>query len=412
MKSGKRSRRLLVGAVASALLCVGFTASQAAPRARVQANHPAATQRRSNQTFEAAAQRGDTYLHQGNRPAALREFETATTLAPTNAKLWQLVGDLRFSLDKAPEALSAWERAAALQPWNDAIVDRLARGAVRVGDYERAVAAETRVVSLLADTLESAPETMRTDVGTGNAEPIGHAYMNHLGVLSELAVLSGDFTTAEESARKLMKFAPDAVDGKIALAYVHLHAAEYDDAEDLYREVVAVAPGNATALNNLGNILYMRKDFNGASDLFERILEVDDVSEYSQSIALANLGELLQLQSAFKDAKAMYDQAIAIQPKGAWGYMGLAALLDVTGHYDEATDRMIDGWERDQNHLTRLNMHFYKDEWTWQRDALIAEVEGDTPLAQQLWGKILSGDVPMLKKSAAWHLRTLSLSER
>ena len=145
MKSGKRSRRLLVGAVASALLCVGFTASQAAPRARVQANHPAATQRRSNQTFEAAAQRGDTYLHQGNRPAALREFETATTLAPTNAKLWQLVGDLRFSLDKAPEALSAWERAAALQPWNDAIVDRLARGAVRVGDYERAVAAETQI---------------------------------------------------------------------------------------------------------------------------------------------------------------------------------------------------------------------------------------------------------------------------
>ena len=77
---------------------------------------------------------------------------------------------------------------------------------------------------------------------------------------------------------------------------------------------------------------------------------------------------------------AMYDQAIELQPEGAWGYMGKAALLDVTGQYDDAVDQMIDGWERDQNQLTRLNMHFYMDEWAWQRDALIAEIEGDTAI--------------------------------
>jgi hypothetical protein len=56
--------------------------------------------------------------------------------------------------------------------------------------------------------------------------------------------------------------------------------------------------------------------------------------------------------------------------------MGLAALLDVTGRHDAAVDAMIDGWERDANRMTRLNMHFFQPEWQWQRDALIAEIEG------------------------------------
>lgn len=419
MKSGNRSPRTLLAAAAVALVALTAQTATAAPalsrRAAPAKAKAVAVERRSDTALEAAAHRGHALLARGDRAGALRAFETATTLAPTNTKLWRLVGDLRYSLDRVPDALDAWERAAAISPWDDAIVERLARGSVRLGDYERAAAAEGRLTELLARASESHPEVARADVGFGQASTYGAAYRDHLGILSELAVLAGDFTTAEQAARKLMAAAPDAVDGRLALAYVHLHAAELDDAESLYREVLGVSPDNSTALNNLGNILYLRRDFDGAAELFERIVELGGeggATPYSQSIAYANLGELLQIQSAFKDARGLYQQAIDLQPKGAWGYMGMAALLDVTGDHDGATSAMIDGWERDRNRLSRLNMHFYKDEWAWQRDALIAEVEGDVDLAAELWSKIAAGDVPMLSKSAYWHLRALASEAR
>jgi tetratricopeptide (TPR) repeat protein len=238
--------------------------------------------------------------------------------------------------------------AAALAPWNDGLVERVARGSVRLGDFARAAEAEARVVALLARQLEEGGASVETSARDA-PWAIAESYVQHLGMLAELHVLAGDFTSAEQAARTLIRFAPTRTEGRLALAYVHLHGAEYDEAAELYEEIIRVEPENGPALNNLGNIQYMRRDFNAAAELFERILESDGASKYSQSIATANLGELLQLQSAFKDARAMYDQAIELQPEGAWGYMGKAALLDVTGQYDAAVDTMIDGWERDRN---------------------------------------------------------------
>lgn len=414
MKFGKRSGRLLTGAVASVVFCVGTGSALAAPspRATVPKGHSVVATRLKSQPLQGAAERAHALLERGDRAGALREFESALVGSPGNARLWQVVGDLRFALDRAPEALTAWERASALAPWDDTLAERVARGAVKLGDYERAAAAQLRVVDLLAERAQGDGSKTRKDLGSGRQVSLAETFRSHLGILSELAVLAGDFTTGEQAARRLIHFAPEAIDGRLALAYVHLHAAEFDDAADLYEEVLRVAPDNGTALNNLGNIHYMRGDFDAAAGNFERILETGSASVYSQSIATANLGELMQLQRAFKDARSMYQEAIELQPHGAWGYMGMAALLDITGKYDEAVDRMIDGWERDQNRLTRLNMHFYKDEWTWQRDALIAEIEGDLPLAEKLWRQIQAGNVEMLKKSAAWHLRSLTLTER
>lgn len=407
MKLGKQSRRWMMG-TAAAVLLLGASSASAAPAPRktsvVQASKAAV---RSQSAFE----RAHALLQKGDKPGALREFERALASEASNVGLWQVVGDLRFSLDKVRPAVDAWSQAAALAPWNDALAERVARGNVRLGDFARAAEAEARVVALLARQLDDG-NANRRDIGTGRSISIAESYVQHLGMLSELHVLAGDFTSAEQAARTLIRFAPTRTEGRLALAYVHLHGAEYDEAADLYEEILRVEPENGTALNNLGNIQYMRRDFNAAAELFERILESDGASKYSQSIATANLGELLQLQKAFKDAGSMYDQAIELQPEGAWGYMGKAALLDVTGQYDAAVDQMIDGWERDQNQLTRLNMHFYMDEWAWQRDALIAEIEGDTALAEKLWRQVLDGDVEMLKKSAAWHLRSLQVATR
>jgi Tfp pilus assembly protein PilF len=410
MKLGRRTlgRNRWTMACAAAFFLAGATA-HAAPK---KALPGPASSARSAAAPDSTFARAHAALQRGDRAGALALYEKAVVADAENPRLWQVVGDLRWSLERTVPAIDAWQRAAKLAPWNGEVVERVARGAVKLGDYALATDAQTHVVDIIAAQIDSGFDGQRRDLGTGATMGVRDALRRHLGVLSELAVLAGDFTVAEKAARRLIRLDPEGVDGRLAMAYVHLHGAEYDDAADLYAEVLAVAPDNSTALNNLGNIEYMRRDFGRAAELFERILEAPDASPYSQSIALANLGELYQINRAFEPAADMYRQAIELQPHGAWGFMGLAALLDVQGEYDAAVDTMIDGWERDRNRLTRLNMHFYMDEWAWQRDALIAEIEGDFPLAEKLWRKVASGDVELLRRSATWHLKTLAADER
>lgn len=333
---------------------------------------------------------GYSLLRAGDRVGALAAFEQVE--AP-DAHTWRLIGDLRFSQNDAEGALKAWQAGFDLDD-SAAMAQRLTHGAIEVGDFDLATRAARRMVDLWTDRADS--------------EAGAQALWRSLAVLSEVATLAGDFTTGEEAARELIRIAPKASIGRISLAYVHLQAREYDEAESLYRDILAVEPDNTTALNNLGNVYYMQADLDTAAEHFEAILSVDGATAYAESLALSNLAEIFQLQEAFKEAERLYTDAIAARPEGAWGHMGLAALYDVTGRHDAAIDAMINGWERDDNRLTRLNMHFYQPEWYWQRDALIAEIEGDVAAATTLWKRVLRGEVVMLHKAAAWHLRALA----
>lgn len=371
---------------------IGLSAAQANAKTP-ETFSPVSQKTRIAQTAHVAPTSVDAYalLRAGDRAGALAAFEA---IEAPNAQTLRLIGDLRFSQQDAEGALRAWQ-AGFDQADSVALAQRVTHGAVEVGDYPLATKAARRMV-----------EIWETHGATdASAE---RALKRSLAILSEVATLAGDFTTGEDAARRLIRLAPKHPVGHLSLAYVHLQASEYTDAEEIYLDVLQIDPSNTTALNNLGNVYYMQQDLDLAAERFEAILNVEGVKPYSESLALSNLAELLRLQGAAKDAEALYAQAIEAQPEGAWGYMGLAALHDINGNYDAAIDAMISGWERDDNRMTRLNMHFYQPEWYWQRDALIAEIEGDVSTAIALWEKVLHGEVEALHKAAAWHLDTLA----
>lgn len=376
----------IAGTVAAGILLAG-AAHAAPPSIKARALTQKSSITRLEQPIETQRERAFAALRAGDRVAALAAFQAATIEAPQDPHVWQLAGDLQFAQDDRAGAVETW--AAGVEQLGDdpVLLQRLLRGAVEVGDYARAAQAAGGLAALATQEGE---------------------VLHFGGAQSELATLAGDFTQAEEAARRLIKRFPHAVEGRLALAYMHLQAGELSEAEDLYREILAVAPEHTTALNNLGNIHYLQRDLDGAARHFEAILSASEATPYAESLALSNLAELFQLQGAFKQAEALYRQAIEARPEGAWGYMGLAALLDVTGRHDAAVDTMIDGWERDSNRMTRLNMHFFQPEWQWQRDALIAEIEGDADQAEALWMRVQTGDVKHLHKAATWHLDTLA----
>lgn len=347
-------------------------------------------------------------LNAGDTDAALAALSTLARLEG-DPSVWTLVGDLALRVEQAEDAVTAWGHALAKRPDDAVLLDRIARVSAELGDWSRASEAEADLVRLLAQRAKSEPGAEHLDLLTGRHEPVALVYRRHLSVLSELAVLAGDFTTAEEAARALTRAYPKATDGALALGYVYLQAGEYDQAVEAYEAVLALEPSHPIALNNLGTVEYMARNLDGAAAGFEAVLESPASNAYAESIALANLGELAQLRDQIEDAEYLYRQAIEVLPRGAWSYMGLASLLDMIGDYDAAVDAMIDGWERDANHLTRLNMHFFQPEWGWQRDALIAEIEGDLETAHALWMAIAEGQVKALMPSARHHLSSLRL---
>lgn len=357
-------------------------------------------------------QLGIDKLRAGDRDGALAAFESAAERTPNDAFVWRLVGDLRFDRNQTNAALEAWRTALELRPDDEEVVQRVAIAAERVGDFAAAMDAEAMLVERLRAALRSEPDGRRHDVGLGRKVSIADNYLRHLVILSELGTLAGDFSTAEDAARRAIEIAPKNVVGRLALGYMHLHAAEYDEAEDLYLEVLTVESNNTTARINLGNVYYMHRELDAAAKQFEHVLEIEGVKSHSESIALSNLAELFMLGGDYAEARDLYEAAIEVKPSGAWGYMGIAALFDVVGRYDEAIDHMIDGWERDQSKLSRLNTNFFQDEWYWQRDALIAEIEGESDLARRLWKQILDGDVRVLYKAAAHHLDAMDAVEK
>lgn len=319
----------------------------------------------------------------------------------------RLAGDRLLSAGEPVKAEAAWSQALRARPGDVELLDRAARVRGALGDWSGALAAQRSLVAALGREAAVAPAVKRIDLATGFEQTLADNHRRQLGVLSEVAVLAGDFTTAEEAARALIRRAPKAVDGHLALGYLHLHAREFEAAAAAYEAALAVDASNPTALNNLGAARYMQQDLAAAEGHYEAVLASLARGAYSESVALANLGELHQIEARYDEAEYLYRQAVEAMPAGAWSYMGLAALLDATGRYDEAIDAMIDGWERDDNRETRLNMHFVEPAWAWQRDALIAEIEGDVEGAIRLWRKVLRGEVPALWAAAEHHLASL-----
>lgn len=359
---------------------------------------------------EARILRGEAVaaLHAGERTKAATYLTAAAKLAP-DPGLWTLVGDMNASLDRLEQARSAWRAGLDLAPADSALLERTARLSAHIGDWAAAADAQRRLVDVLAVASSETPDATRTDMLAGRTLTVTHSHRIQLGRLATLAVLAGDFTRGEKAARALIEIDPTSIEGHLALGYVFLQARELDEAAEAYAEALAIDPDNPMALNNLGTIYYMDRDLKGAGMQFEAVLGSRARGPYAESIALSNLGELHQLEARYDDATYLYDQAIEAFPRGAWSYMGRAAVLDLMGAYDAALDTMIDGWERDANGLTRLNMHFFQPEWAWQRDALIAEIEGQWKQASALWQKVLQGDVPALHRSAAHHLHSIEL---
>jgi protein O-GlcNAc transferase len=116
---------------------------------------------------------------------------------------------------------------------------------------------------------------------------------------------------------------------------VQLHlSGRLDEAEAVYRRILATQAGNPDALHLLGVIAYQRKRYDEAVDLIDRAIAFGKrVPDYRN-----NLGNVFLAQGKLKEAEACYRKALKLNPKYADAHNNLGNVLREQGKLREAVD--------------------------------------------------------------------------
>jgi len=114
--------------------------------------------------------------------------------------------------------------------------------------------------------------------------------------------------------------------------------AQWDDAIDAYRRVVAIDPTYAAAWNNLGLLLHRMGRYDEARDSYESALAQDATC----CEAVYNLGSLAEDRGELEEAVRCYRQALALSPDYGDAHFNLAGELARSGRADEA----VEHWQR------------------------------------------------------------------
>jgi tetratricopeptide (TPR) repeat protein len=107
-----------------------------------------------------------------------------------------------------------------------------------------------------------------------------------------------------------------------------------EQAEQLYREVLAVAPRHAEALHMLGIVALQQRRFDEADRLIAEALSISPDS----AEALSNRATALRALGRLDDALASYDQALAVRPGFAEALHNRGNVLKGLGRPEEALD--------------------------------------------------------------------------
>jgi len=150
----------------------------------------------------------------------------------------------------------------------------------------------------------------------------------------------GDPAGAEELYRQVLKMAPDHRDARHMLAVAVAQMGRREEAGALFEQVVAANPNDPLALTNYANVLRELGRHGAALEILDRALALDPQGpERWNSRAL-----LLQSLGRFEEAFDSINHALSLRPGHAGAIRSRADILQSLGCYTEALaayDRML-----------------------------------------------------------------------
>jgi predicted TPR repeat methyltransferase len=146
----------------------------------------------------------------------------------------------------------------------------------------------------------------------------------------------GDLQTALAAYKEVLTTAPDHADGLHFLGLLHFDAGKPDNAVVLIRKSLEQNSRNASAYNNLGNILKLSDEPDQALEAYVRAVEIEPRHEEAWS----NINVLLEGANNNDDLLPILTEIVRLDPDNpnAWHNYGLSLML--AGQRDEAADAL------------------------------------------------------------------------
>jgi predicted TPR repeat methyltransferase len=156
-----------------------------------------------------------------------------------------------------------------------------------------------------------------------------------LGQAMELASglhKAGLLQAADEIYRRIVAAAPGHVDALHLLGLACYQQGQREEGLEFVRRAVALAPEHADALNNLGNMLLEHDRLDEATDAYRRVLTFHP----NHVDAHSNVGTALRRRGELGEAEAHFRRAIEIDPDHGIAHHNLGSIVRDTGRPEEA----------------------------------------------------------------------------
>ncbi len=215
---------------------------------------------------------------------SLRDF-------PEDGQLWYLMSVVSTKVGKMKTAINAALKANAHAPQEPLYLLGLAGCYLQIQLFEPALKVLERVENMLTE----------------------HCDSSHFDKLAELFYRANNLEKAIQSHRRALTINPNSYSTRNQLAALLRFEGKIPEAEQLYKEVLQLNPGNAQACYNLSQ-LRSHKDCDNLIDLFKRCSQLtatDPISQIQIHFALGKLYEDLENFSM-----AMENYSIGAELKG------------------------------------------------------------------------------------------------
>ncbi len=113
--------------------------------------------------------------------------------------------------------------------------------------------------------------------------------------------------------RMMLALNPNNNQAKMQIAIIYAQNGLYHQASQELNNILSQDANNTAAINNLGNIYYMQKQYKQALSMYEKALSIEPSANIMVNIAMTQyqLGDILQAKAAFAQAKATDEQIVS-----------------------------------------------------------------------------------------------------
>ena len=273
----------------------------------------------------------------GRHEEAAAWLERGARRDSLGADMHYWLGKVYLSLDHAPRAIEALQRAVRLADASWEYHNGLGLAHLRAGQLEAAAAAFQQA---------SRRASWAPDPHLHLAQVYGHMDKPQ-AVQQELRVFERLVPIQRRVERYQRQLAIDVQDVRIhtRLGMAYVVQGRLEQALAHFRQAIAQDSLHGSAHYGLGTVFYRQKKLEQAIGAFERACQVQP--EFAE--ALNNLGRAYHQTERYGDAIAAYQKALALRPELASLYTNLGRTYAAQGRLEEAIAVYREGLKRDSS---------------------------------------------------------------